>query len=85
MCASLLPYFFSPVARRLQACLLLPSLSRRESFSDQALTTHVISSRARTHRYMLEEVCHGEHFIEQLGQERGAVYTELRGEVLGRQ
>ena len=32
---------------------------------------------------MLEEVCHGGHLVEQPGQERGAVHTELRGEVFG--
>lgn len=54
--------------------------------SAEALTNppHVYS-RARAHRHMLEEVCYGEHLIERLGQEGGAVYTELRGQVSGRQ
>lgn len=30
-------------------------------------------------------MCDGQHLIEQLRQERGAVYTELRGEIFGRE
>lgn len=34
---------------------------------------------------MLEEVCYGGNLIKHFGQERGAVYTELRGEIFGRE
>ena len=50
----------------------------------KVLTTCLTSSRARTDRHLLEEVCYGKHLVEQLGQEGGALYPELRGEIFGR-
>lgn len=71
-------------------CLLLLSMPELKSLPQptapaRVLTTDLTFSRPRTHRHLLEEVCYGEHLIKQLGQERGAVYTELRGEVYGRE
>lgn len=43
------------------------------------------SSRARTHRHLLDEVRHGGHLVERAGPEGGALRAELRGEVLGRE